>query len=642
MRLQIVLAMCIAASPAFGAPPQSVDTVGDVGVTSSLALDAAGNPVVSYSDTTNQNLKVLHCNDPNCAGGDESIESPDTAGFVGLYTSLALDADGNPVISYLDNTNGDLKVMHCNDPNCAGGDESIASPDTVGNVGYYTSLELDAAGNPVVSYYDQTNGNLKLLHCYTPTCATGGTIERVDVIGVVGTHNSLALDALGLPVISYHDVTNGDLKVVHCDIASCADGQISYSLDTTGIVGEYTSLVLDASGNPVVSYLDRTNGDLKLLHCYTPDCATGGTVERAAVPGTVGLWTSLALDAAGKPVISYLDATNSALKVVHCDIASCADGQISVTVDNAGDVGSYSSLALDAAGNPVISYYDGTLDVDGDLKLVHCGNPTCATSRMTLIEPVIAPAGTNGWYDADAAIVVSVPDPGVVETRCVLDPTIAPSTFDDLPASCDFLGTGAAVTADGEHTLYAASMDSLGTKEIPVSISFRIDQSDPLVAYSGNAGTYSLGQQVSIDCAATDAVSGIASANCADIVASAASLGPGVHSFNASATDNAGNTGTGSVSFTVEVTPVDLCQMTLQFAQGSARYQNSTPSRQQAFRQVVGALCANTLTPIVPGIPAARKRALIAAYKIELALLVAGSWLTRPQAESLGALASEL
>ena len=54
MRLQIVLAMCIAASPAFGAPPQSVDTVGDVGVTSSLRLDAAGNPVVSYSDGTNR------------------------------------------------------------------------------------------------------------------------------------------------------------------------------------------------------------------------------------------------------------------------------------------------------------------------------------------------------------------------------------------------------------------------------------------------------------------------------------------------------------------------------------------------------------------------------------------------------------
>ena len=382
----LALSLCITASAASGANPESPDTVGDVGSSSSLVLDADGNPVVSYSDSTNNDLKVLHCNDPNCAGGDESIESPDTTGNDGYYTSLELDAVGNPVISYLGGA-VDLKVMHCNDPNCAGGDESIVSPDTVGNVGYYTSLELDADGNPVVSYYDQTNGNLKVLHCNDPDCVGGDSIAIADSGGnfgadVVGTHTSLALDATGKPVISYHDVTNGDLKVVHCDDPACQDGQSqnAYRADTADLVGYYTSLELDGDGNPVVSYYDVTNGDLKLLHCYDPACATGGTVERVDLIDRVGLWTSLALDGAGKPVISYFDATNSALKVVHCDIASCADGQLDEIVDNAGDVGSWSSLVLDTDGNPVISYYDATNDLNGDLKALHCDNPTCAAS----------------------------------------------------------------------------------------------------------------------------------------------------------------------------------------------------------------------------------------------------------------------
>ena len=66
----------------------------------------------------------------------DSIETPDGADVVGEYASLALDAAGNPVVAYWDRTNEDLKVLRCTNPQCSG-TQTPQAPDTADSVGQY-------------------------------------------------------------------------------------------------------------------------------------------------------------------------------------------------------------------------------------------------------------------------------------------------------------------------------------------------------------------------------------------------------------------------------------------------------------------------------------------------------------------------
>jgi len=310
----------------------SPDATGTVGQYTSIALDSSNKPVVAYFDSTNQSLKVLHCGNTTCSSGN-SITTPDTD-TVGTQTSLVLDGAGKPAVSYY---SGHLKVLRCDDANCAGNESAnIASPDTVGPVGFYSSIAIASGDLPVVSYYDQKNGDLKVLRCGNATCTSGNVTNIPDTAGDVGQYTSIALDpGTGVPVVSYYDATNGNVKVLRCGNSTCSTGNTIATPDMTGDVGSYTSLILDSGGKPVVSYRDQANGDLKLLHCGNTTCTSGNVRSAIDTMGNVGYDTSIALDS-GTPVVSYYDQTNGNLKVLRCGDANCKGTIPSADTDGDG------------------------------------------------------------------------------------------------------------------------------------------------------------------------------------------------------------------------------------------------------------------------------------------------------------------
>lgn len=258
--------------------------------------------------------------------------------LLGDFTSLMFDSTGNPGIGYRNTSGHSLKYAYRDGSGWhnATADSSLS--------GRYCSLAFGSSGFPGVSYRDDDVYDLK----YAYVDQNGWHNTTVDSEGQTGYFTSLAIDGAGFPHISYYDFTNGDLKYAYMN----GSDWHTVPIDTAGNVGLFTSIVLDDAGFSHVSYVDATKGNLKYAFVNV-----GGWQEEIADTGVgVGMYslsqTSLALDKAGYPHISYT-SDSSALRYSWKN----ATGWHSTTVD---DMGACSSLALDSAGFPHISYFNSS------------------------------------------------------------------------------------------------------------------------------------------------------------------------------------------------------------------------------------------------------------------------------------------
>jgi uncharacterized membrane protein len=126
----------------------------------------------------------------------------------------------------LDLTNYDFKYAKW-----TGSSWSIQTVDSTGSVGAYTSIALDSSNNPHISYYDTTNGNLK----YAKWCSTPALVSTYLSISpssfTLSTGNSITLTA------TLKDNSNNPLagKVISW---SANGGTISPTSGTTNNYGQ--------------------------------------------------------------------------------------------------------------------------------------------------------------------------------------------------------------------------------------------------------------------------------------------------------------------------------------------------------------------------------------------------------------------
>lgn len=352
----------------------ALDSTGVVGQYSSIAIGSDGFPVISYYDVTGSNLKFIKCGNASCTSGNITRQLDITTGAIGAYTSIIVPADGLPFISYYASSGGDLKTLKCGDASCSTSTITLVDNGGTNNVGQYTSVALAADGLPMIAYYDVTLLDLKYLKCGNAACNAGNSIVALDGANSVGSYASIAKSADGFAVISYNDSVNADLKVIKCGDATCSTGNTITSVDTVNSVGYYTSIAVPADGLPFITYYTSSGGDTKVVKCGNAACSSGNTLTVVDSVGTTGSFGSVAIAADGLPMMTYYDTTNTSLKYLKCGNAACTSGNTARQLDLKDVTGQYTSIAKGADGFPVITYQDVTA---GDLKFIKCTDAVC-------------------------------------------------------------------------------------------------------------------------------------------------------------------------------------------------------------------------------------------------------------------------
>jgi parallel beta-helix repeat protein len=268
---------------------ETVDSTGVSVFWTSIALDSNNNPHISYHDYTNESLKYARWNGSawNIQTVDDS-SSPDCS--AGRGASLALDSNDNPHISYQYNCLEIVPEPHDYRLKYARWNGSAWNIQTVDAVwiGSYTSLALDSNDNPHISYCDDYHPYLKYRRWNGSTWLT--ETEIVDSTDHASMFMSLALDSSDNPHISYYKYGyEGALKYARWTGSKWSIENV----DSTGDVGQYTSLALDSNDNPHISYYDDTNYDLKYATLKIHDVAV---TDVAPSKTTVGEGYSISID----------------------------------------------------------------------------------------------------------------------------------------------------------------------------------------------------------------------------------------------------------------------------------------------------------------------------------------------------------
>lgn len=471
-----------------------------------------------------------------------------------------------------------------------------------------------------------------------------GTLENDGEIGVTDVPNS---PYKGNSFVNFTTFTNNNyMSVTAPAIASNAGwfynygtlaGSAAFDNGEPHLYNECgATLLIDVTGVPAVD-----------VPC-TMD-ATSETITPASVTITPARWSDMLFNGI-EFTITVTDTTTP--------IDTAPDGTVSLSDGGAGgtfadDVGDpFNSCSPSNSGDDGYGYLVPTSGTTSQCRVLYFPQGDLPSKPIVIIATYQGDATHTANGGAVSVMVVQATPPTITASATSNGSAYTSGTWTNhdvvVQFDCNALAGVASLTPDqtvstegADQSVTGTCTDTAGSSASATFSGIDIDKTPPVVSYSGDAGSYTVDQQVAITCSASDALSGLASNTCQNVSGPAYTFPLGTNTFSAGATDNAGNSASASTSFTVAVTPTSLGNLGLQFVQGSARYQ-ALSANQQAVVERLADVATRAAARILPDLKPAQKTAFLRAYQAAVAHLARDGWLSQSQAGTLTQLAAGL
>jgi hypothetical protein len=274
----------------------------------SLALDSKQRPHISYPEGSNQ---IKHTYWDGSAWQRQVVNI--NAIVINFYTSIALDANDNPSITFYEEHGVGEKHGRLREVTWDGKLWELRTIDPDLGAGKFNSLAIDSKGNPEVAYGDVEYQNASLR--YARWNGRSWDIDILEGAGQPGTNMwsvSLCLDKSDVPHIAYTDVRKGLIKY-----ATKKDGKwVLTPVASVSEVGypDRNGLALDEEGKPHISYYDGGTGVLRVAQFV------GGKWVSETVDQDFSGFTSCLQIYDGWLWLTYSDADGSQLNVARSKI----------------------------------------------------------------------------------------------------------------------------------------------------------------------------------------------------------------------------------------------------------------------------------------------------------------------------------